>query len=142
MTGTLPEGAEPKSLESTPVTASVTKRFVGDATGATLERSVRSMLSPDVRESLHAAGLRDDQIAPVRSEIESMRLTRAEQTEFQTLFNEYLADEVSRAEGRSTWGEEEARKAMERARHKAATEVKRSIPSGERRDRKEAAGVR
>ena len=142
MLGAIPEDSEPKSLESTPASGSVTKRFVGDATGGNLARAQEEMVSPELRESLRSAGLRDDQITPVRAEIESVPLTRAEQTDLQVLYNEYLADEVSRAEGRSDWGEKAAREAMEKARRKASQEVLRAIPAGERRDRKEAAGVR
>ncbi len=134
--------AEDRPVQNAPVAGALAGRLVRDTGGEALERARNDMLSPTVRDGLATAGLRPSDVTPVRASIQDVPLTRDEQAAFQTLFNEYLTDEMGRAMGRATWGEDAAQQAIGRARQKAAQEILRSIPAGDRRDRQEAAGGR
>jgi hypothetical protein len=93
MLGAVPSGTEPKSLESTPVTGSVSRRFVGDATGGRLDRAARAMISPEVGRVISDVGLREDQVIGVNATGPSdFRFTRAEQAAAQRTMNERLSD--------------------------------------------------
>jgi hypothetical protein len=145
MTGTLPEGAEPKSLESTPVTASVTKRFVGDATGARLERaqSDENRIPDIVKEALDDAGMTGAQVTPVSSEYKGARLTREEQQMWQDATNTAIVREFAQIYRDEDWRTPATRgravqQAVMRAKDLAAERVLRGLNAREIERRKRA----
>jgi hypothetical protein len=133
---------EDRPIQNTPIAGGLVNRVVRDAGGQRLEDARTEMFSPAVRDALSTAGMRRDEVPPAASTIQDVPLTREEQTDFQVLFNEYMESELARASGRGDWSKDKAGEAITRARQRASSAVLRTIPAGERRDRKETAGAR
>lgn len=82
-------------IQNAPLVGGMLSRFVGDAVGGNLNRAQDAMLTPTIRRAAREAGMRDDQITPVPSDIRDLPINRREQALYQREYTRLL-DEGAR----------------------------------------------
>jgi len=90
-------------VQNTPIVGGLLSRFVGDAVGGNLHRAQESMRTPAIKRAAREAGLRDDQITPVASDIRDMPITRAEQARVQREYTRLLEQGAQEAMADPEW---------------------------------------
>ena len=139
-------------VQDAPIVGGLAKRFVGNAIGQNLQDARDEMLSPVVKQALRDAGMRDDQVTAVRSDIQGLKLTHAEQAEYQAAFNDAFTTAIERYTSHPRW-ESASQTAKEQAIRQAATDAReraraivvrnnRSVMTERAREQREPASVR
>ena len=142
-------GREPEDrLQAQPVIGGIVRRYVGDATGARLQRARDERVPETVGEIIREAGFRPDEIVtPVGRTAKGVPLTKAQQEMAQSLANAYIQREIAATVRSSEYRQPRAdrerllREAVQRAKNEAAERVLSRIPESvqERFRRAEAA---
>lgn len=141
--GMRPDVQEDRPIQNAPVVGGIAGRVVRDSVGQGLQvaQDERNRVPDSIRSTLQEVGLRREQVLPVSSTLQNVPLTRAEQQDWQERTNAYVEDAVDKATRSAAYRRPNAdrqkiiQQAISDAKDRAGTEVLRTIPPPDRRQR-------